>query len=518
LRVTNYATGKSDTVESKDDADTEDNDADEKKKDVDSGDESEEEDKIAAENADWDWDTEEEVDNDPDELSVRSILQNPRVVFYQDKYNQEQADREWAEYHEIGTEEEAAKVVQYQEYKKKQKESSISILKSYFKGGGGKAAAFLEMEAELEKVKGLEEQNDNTKSKIIQLEKEMQATMKSSGLSSADIKEAKKKVAASGKPVKRSIKRAVISGATKAGKKAASGGDGIYKIVTFAKGMADPQCGSPFDAMGMAEGGGFSVSLYFDIGPAVYNSVSLVQEFTAGGGIDFELPLPCCGGLLSLIGGGSLYITFGSKVTVVPVYELQRIWALYKLKIYAGLTLDLADKIYTKMGEANARKLKKYVNLVASITLKLEFEWTWKDEPVNADTELVDPVAGVWQKTMQEMKITISLIIAIGFELAASSGLLEAFAEATGALTFLFSNAAAYARGEKNAPMKLQKITATIFIQVTATVLYVFNFDVVILGTSPLHPHTFGLCMSSLKLSNKRRKKRHRAHASGVTD
>lgn len=109
---------------------------------------------------------------------------------------------------------------------------------------------------------------------------------------------------------------------------------------------------------------------------------------------------------------------------------------------------------------------------------KLTLSWTWKDEPIHPTTDLVDPVNGVWQKTLQEMKITISLIITIGVSLAASPGLLDAVAEATGAISFLFSNRVAYAAGDRNAPMKLQTIEATIYISLQVTIAYVFNFEV----------------------------------------
>ena len=64
--------------------------------------------------------------------------------------------------------------------------------------------------------------------------------------------------------------------------------------------------------MGMLKGGGMSLSFYFDLGPAEYNSATLISTFSFGGGLDFEiplpLPLPVPPGLVSLIGGGSIYV------------------------------------------------------------------------------------------------------------------------------------------------------------------------------------------------------------------
>lgn len=227
------------------------------------------------------------------------------------------------------------------------------------------------MEEELDKLKGRSAQTDETKAEIKQMEAKMQKEMKRTGLTHKTISQTKAKLKAQGKPLKRSKVTALKKGAAKASKKSAANAGGVYKIVTFAKAMADPNCGSPFDAFGTVSGGGFSLSVYFDIGPVEYNSVTLVQTFTAGGGIDFVIPIPIPGVAEalwpSLVGGGSLYITFGSKVTVVPEYKFQRTWALYKLTLYGGLQIDLVEKLYQKIGKAKADKLKKWVDLTAAI-------------------------------------------------------------------------------------------------------------------------------------------------------
>ena len=58
--------------------------------------------------------------------------------------------------------------------------------------------------------------------------------------------------------------------------------------------------------------------------------------------------------------------TFGSKVALVDgAYKFQRIWALYKIRIYAGVTLDLLENLYKKMGRSAAKTVKKYA--VASV-------------------------------------------------------------------------------------------------------------------------------------------------------